>query len=91
MQDPSVVPFNIFHTVVTLDSSLLKPFLSLCKGFRSHLLWELREKVTPALNNFKKVYRDFFVLENDYIWQSEIAYGKQIGARVDQVLRFKVR
>ena len=44
----------------------------------------------PAIEAFKRDYSEFFEYKGVRLWESEIAFGDQVGTRVDQVFRFKV-
>lgn len=81
---------HIFVMIMQYDGGLLKQFLSLCKDFRKHLLFELQQQSVLALDRFRETYKDYFELQHTYLWQSEITFGQVTGTRVDKVLRFKV-
>jgi len=90
MEDPALVPIAFYLQLVEMDSQLLTPFLCLCKGFRDHLLFELKSRIADAATKFQKVYSGYFQLSSTYIWQQQITYANQHSTRVDCVFRFKV-
>ena len=91
IKDASVVPMNIFFTLVVFDGGLLKPFTMLCKGFRKHILFEFKNQFAPAVEKFKEAYKDYFEFDSMHLWRSSIAYGSQQGTRIDQVLKLRVK
>ncbi len=45
IEDPAMVPMNIYYLIVTYDSKLFKKFMQLSKGLRKHLLFHVFEEV----------------------------------------------
>ena len=91
MKNPEEVPIRIFIMLTGYDGGLVKKFTQLCKGFRRHVLFEFKKQMEPAIAAFKRSYGEYFEYHSVRLWENEISFGDQVGTRVDQVIKFKVK
>ena len=91
MRNPQDVPINIFILLTGYDGGLVKSFTQLCKGFRRHILFEFKRQMEPAIEDFKRVYGQYFEYHSMRLWENKISFAGQEGTRVDQVIKFKVK
>jgi hypothetical protein len=56
LADPSLVPMSIFLKIVEMDSQLFTVFMRLCKGFRSHFIFEFSQLTKEIGRKFQSTY-----------------------------------
>jgi len=56
VEDPALVPMNIYYTIITYDGKLFKQFTKLSRGMRKHLLFHVFERFEGVCHSFQKKY-----------------------------------
>jgi hypothetical protein len=79
VQDPALIPMNIYFLIIQYETNLFKMFLTLARGLRKHLLFYIFETyINPISNSFKKQYLTHGLeLEKSYISMSPISFCRE--------------